>query len=607
VEAIMARRTETLDSRTARATTSGAPTPLLRLVEPGFDGVAPGGTPGASADTTAPGRSATVPDRLARAQVEQALERHRGLLLGLPGVLSVRRGYKVTDGWISTTPAIVVTVRKKELAPALSIPSQLDGVLVDVAPATPREQLLALPASEKKKYDLSVTDELEELVRTSRYQAPPHLSLQPVEAAMTVLCHASPDAGFPTLKGFLAETTQRLTVGMYDFTAPHVKERLIAAMRDVRGALRLVLDPKIALGAPGEGDNPKANDETEDVVREALANALGTRFEFVWAAVKLAGKTTAGIFPSAYHIKVAVRDGRAFWLSSGNWQSSNQPDLDPLHATAPDPDVLRTYNREWHVVVDHAPLAQLLEQYLEWDMEQAGPLQVGPEVSPLPELIVPPAPEAAEIVPARYFPPKLFTFTAERPLRVLPLLSPDNYAAQVLELVRSARHKLYIQNQYIKTSATNPDRASSGNAPEFQAVLDAVRKCIDEGVEVRIIVRDLPDTRQQLEALRDAGFDLATVRVLSGTHTKGIVVDSSVVMVGSHNWSSDGVVYNRDASLIFYDADIAKYYEELFIYDWSRARQQLHFESAMPIIAGSGAEAAAVGHVAMPWNAIYED
>ena len=39
-----------------------------------------------------------------------------------------------------------------------------------------------------------------------------------------------------------------------------------------------------------------------------------------------------GLLASAYHIKVAVRDGAAIWLSSGNWQSSNQPDVHPFVA-----------------------------------------------------------------------------------------------------------------------------------------------------------------------------------------------------------------------------------------------------------------------------------
>jgi phosphatidylserine/phosphatidylglycerophosphate/cardiolipin synthase-like enzyme len=52
------------------------------------------------------------------------------------------------------------------------------------------------------------------------------------------------------------------------------------------------------------------------------------------------------------------------------------------------------------------------------------------------------------------------------------------------------------------------------------------------------------------------------------THTKGIIVDSARVLLGSHNWSYDGTVLNRDASLLFYEAEIGQYLEEIFIYDW---------------------------------------
>src|SRR5262249_43803764 len=153
----------------------------------------------------------------------------------------------------------------------------------------------------------------------------------------------------------------------------------------------------------------------------------------------------------------------------------------------------------------------------------------------------------------------------EAPLKVQPLLSPDNYARHTLDLIQSARRSLYIQNQYIKVAKPGQ------NAAEFTAILDAIVHAIRDQVDVRIIVRDLPDTRTQLEALHEYGVSLDHVKVLKATHTKGVIVDSSVVMVGSHNWSNDGVLYNRDASLIFYDAGIAKFYEEVFLYDWTRA------------------------------------
>ena len=599
------RSSQTLTAAPSAAAATSAALTARSLIADGSDGRSPQqpaaiGVPRPIQVTASAGISPSAPQqRIAVAQAELAIAKYRRDLLRIPGVLSVRRGYKVTNGWISTTPAIVVTVREKQAQPALNIPEQLDGVLVDVAPASPREQLLALSPEQQKTVDMSYAADMDEVIRTSRYVPPEHLSLDQVERGMTVLCHVSPDAGWPTLKQFMRGVTQRLTVGMYDFTAPHVLTQLVASMKTVKGPLRLVLDPKLALNSPGEGDNPKANDKTEDTVREELEKALGKRLDFVWAAIKLQGKTTAGIFANSYHIKVAVRDGRAFWLSSGNWQSSNQPDVAPLTDHVDGADVLRTYNREWHVVIQCPPLAQLYEAYLEYDFEQAQPLQVGPEAALLPNLAIPPTAELeVEEVAPQFVAPKEFTFSDDRPLRVQPLLSPDNYAEHTLRLIESARRTLYIQNQYIKIAKENAD--------EFLAILNAIKKRIAEGVDVRIIVRDLPDVRTQLEALQDFGFAMSQVKVLRSTHTKGVIVDSSVVMIGSHNWSNDGVLYNRDASLIFFDEDIARYYEQIFLYDWSRARQQLHFEEAMPVIVGDS-ESAPIGHDVVPWHWIYDE
>lgn len=66
---------------------------------------------------------------------------------------------------------------------------------------------------------------------------------------------------------------------------------------------------------------------------------------------------------------------------------------------------------------------------------------------------------------------------------------------------------------------------------------------------------------------------LSAVKIQNGGHNKGLVVDSNVVMLGSQNWSGDGVIRNRDASLIIYNADAAQYYEQIFLHDWANMAQ----------------------------------
>jgi phosphatidylserine/phosphatidylglycerophosphate/cardiolipin synthase-like enzyme len=66
------------------------------------------------------------------------------------------------------------------------------------------------------------------------------------------------------------------------------------------------------------------------------------------------------------------------------------------------------------------------------------------------------------------------------------------------------------------------------------------------------------------------------LRIQQRVHNKGIVVDSAVVLVSSQNWSADGVLRNRDAGLILSNAEIAEYFERIFIDDWTqRANQKL--------------------------------
>ena len=559
------------------------------------------------------------------AEVERQIERHRNRLLQLPGVLDLRPGYRFRGGWITGEPCIVATVHRKldktALAPNQQLPREVGGIGIDVVPATPLEQALA--AAGLRPDSLSGEAARLLLIATPRamppleagplaaaapqpgYVPPPDVRLDAVSGPVELVCHLSPDAGWPTLRAFLGGVRERLTVAMYDFTAPHVLTAIQAAAAATAGAggsLRLILDPNESRGGAGDPDNPKAGDLDEDAVTRELHTQLGSRFAFTWAAVKVTGKTTGELFPSAYHIKLAVRDGRAFWLSSGNWQSSNQPPIDPLGEHASLLGVHRRYNREWHVLVKHEGLARTLERFVQWDAEQALPLNGTAAPAPaLPDLVV----DRAGIEPLVATPPVFFAPKRVR-LRggdwIQPLLTPDNYAEHVLALIERAGQRLWLQNQYIKIGAGIASRP-----PKFRALLEALRsKQRQPGIDVRIILRDIGNTRAMIEALHANGFDTnpERMRVQKGSHTKGIVVDGDLVLIGSHNWSGDGTVLNRDASLIVRNAEAASYYAAAFEHDWERlARPFILAERAMPMLAGSETELPE-GKSRVPWVAM---
>jgi phosphatidylserine/phosphatidylglycerophosphate/cardiolipin synthase-like enzyme len=270
------------------------------------------------------------------------------------------------------------------------------------------------------------------------------------------------------------------------------------------------------------------------------------------------------------------------------------------------PGILLDYNREWHVVVEHPGLARMFERFIEWDIEKSREASA-PESLPaappaLPELLVP-AP-SVEALP-RYFPPARMTFNSAQKLRVQPLLTPDNYSDEVLRLIESAQEKVYFQNQSIGFA--------KNNYADFLALIDALRRKMDDGLDVRLILRGDFGPRVMLENLVARGFDSRNIKFQSNCHTKGIVVDSRAVLVSSHNWTNSGTLFNRDAGLIFHNARVARYYEDIFLHDWEHLAEHIvQQEAGAPVVAslaGSAGqeEATPPGMVRVPWNVYYED
>lgn len=518
---------------------------------------------------SAPRATAASP---ANVTIEAAVAEARRLFAARPDVVSIGAGWQFSDGWITDTKAVVVAVRSK-LSPSeldargvRPLPSLVLGFPVDVRPATLEE---VNPEAVQ----------LEAYARTweSPYQTWPEVPLKEVNEKMKATLHASPDAGWPLLSAFLAKTAKTLTVGMYDFTAPHIVDAVQQAGKPSPRTLSLVLQANQDIGKGTKKDDiPDA--ETVD----RLQSAMKKRFEFAWASVHGAN----ALFRSAYHIKVAVRDGGAFWLSSGNWQSSNQPDDDPINGEDTSPPLLSTCNREWHAIVEGKTLSTIFEKYLIRDREQAEARAKDEAVAPPEPMVWVPEgyfqPSETELEGrAQYFPPE----TLDKAIRIQPLLTPDNYSDHVVALINSATHHLYFQNQSLKIGPKGE------NPPHYENLLAALLKKQEDGIDVRIIIRRIGDLRMIVEGIKNYGFDTDTVKLQTNCHTKGIIVDGKVVMIGSQNWTGDGTGYNRDASLIFFDEDAAQYYEKLFLYDWNRIGKPKIDESLPPPELATGEEA----------------
>jgi phosphatidylserine/phosphatidylglycerophosphate/cardiolipin synthase-like enzyme len=542
--------------------------------------------------------------------IDSAIRKHLPALRK-PGVLTVRPGYEIAGHQLTGKSAIVATVhtKKKDLPKTDMLPDSINNIPVDVREATAHQRLRAhdpaaaaltqaygrpedkepswplereMPSG--KLLDAAQSDTQKKLAQrraqqpatdralqahSSKPQIPyvpaPGASLDPVTTTTTIIAHVSPDAGLVNLEKFLAGTQHSLIIGMYDFTSGEI---LNDFLKDLNGSqtLQMVLD------------NPAPNptrDQTDAQTVEELNHALGVRASIARALVRSDVYAAAWIFPYAYHIKVIVRDGTAFWLSSGNLNRSNQPNL----ASPP-----RTEDRDWHVIIQDPGLAKTFTAFLDQDFASAkahpatlpgdaaaavadAHAKLAADTNPLPppvqqvtQALKKPAPSG---VPAQTF--------SNVKVKITPLLTPDTlagttkgqYLTNIMQLVGGAKRSLYIQLQYIESSSGTGD---------YNSLLQAIADRVKAGVDVRLIENGEYGEKWG-EKMKQAGVDLtANIRMQPNVHNKGFVVDSSTAVVSSQNFSPAGIEQNRDAGVIIEYPPIAQYFEKIFVSDWNGAK-----------------------------------
>jgi hypothetical protein len=539
-------------------------------------------------------------------QIDKIIQRNLGKL-HKRGVLTVRPGFEIANHQLTGKSAIVATVhtKQKNLPKADMLPNSISGIPVDVREARPFQRLCArnwpaaavsqafarpedkepvwpferqIPSGKLLQNLWSMTPKglmkstasqpgMQKALATHakkkqlKYVPAKNAPLVPVTTTTTITAMVSPDAGFVTLQNFLAGTKKSLIVGMYDFTSGSLLKDFQTALASPK-TLQMVLDNPAS-------PNPTANQSDAQTV-EALRSSLGSRASIAWALDRSDKFVAVWMFPYAYHIKVIVRDGSSFWLSSGNLNNSNEPNP----ASPPSHE-----DRDWHVIIEDPQLAKTFGAYLDQDFASAAANQASPPNAVLAavseantELALdtnPPTPRpltvSKNMVAAKTFP--------DLPVTITPLLTPDTlpnsttgqYLASMTKLISSAEKSLFIQLQYIEASKGTGD---------YDALLRAIANRIKAGVDVRLI-EDQQNGEKWAEKMKASGVDLtANIRLQASpnVHNKGFVVDSKTVVVSSQNFSPAGVQTNRDAGVIIDSRVIAQYFQPVFVSDWNRLK-----------------------------------
>nr|WP_315428173.1 phospholipase D-like domain-containing protein [uncultured Albidiferax sp.] len=488
-------------------------------------------------------------------------------LEGEDAVLSVRPGALVASGLLTSTVGLVVAVHPSALERVRSkLPAEFRGFSVMLQPASIQDQLGMGTWDGTQREGVS-SIAYNDADRTSKAYSFDWLSTE----AVGVTAHVGPERSWTVLKSFIEGAKERLVSSMYEFHAGHIATELSSRL-DHHVALKLVLARQSR--NPSRGDIPVGDFDREAEFR-LWRDKYPKSFENVYVATG-----SGGLVANSYHIKVTVRDDEDVWLSSGNWKRSSQPNIPAANLNDPR-KTTSAGNREWHVTLRSNTLAERFRSHIVEDFRYCHDILGGTQEAIDDDILIDVPTirfEAVELESAaeRVFEP---LFIPPRKMRVKPLLTPDKlgkvYTDAVLTLIESAQDQLLFQNQYISFAGVK-----KGN---LKILVDALCKKSRVIRDCRIILRSGGDgLLDDMRALQLNGLDVnRCVKRLANTHTKGIVVDGKQVLIGSHNWSSDGVTLNRDASLIFDDAEIARYFLHVFEVDWERS-SALNLDAVQP-------------------------
>jgi phosphatidylserine/phosphatidylglycerophosphate/cardiolipin synthase-like enzyme len=364
-----------------------------------------------------------------------------------------------------------------------------------------------------------------------------------------IIAYASPDSTFAVTKRLLDAARRSILIGIYDFTADHAKELLLAALRrGVQVELMLDLDGR-----------------AEQDLFDELA-----RFGAACAPAPSCASKRSRYFRSS-HEKVVVIDNEWSMVQSGNFSTNSIPlnvedGGDPAHFT--------TGNRDMGLAVRSTRLAAFFRRILESDirLELSGPRAVAAFEAAADAFLVEAAPRK---IPEQLFPSQTFALT--KPLKALPVLSPDNYMNVVPPLLEKAKESIFIEQQYIKATQS-----------EIAKLLSAIKRAraARPGLDVRIVLgkifsrADLPKERANLRELKSRyGLELGRhIRYINTDrfvhcHNKMVLIDGDGVLVSSQNWSNAAVSENREAGLWLRHRDLSAYLKRIFESDWRTAVQ----------------------------------
>lgn len=362
--------------------------------------------------------------------------------------------------------------------------------------------------------------------------------LQKFKISGEIKTFVSPDSSFNAIVNELKNAEEEINLNVYEFTNSYLCDEIIFALiRNI--SVNIFLE-----GSPIGGIS-----EEEIIILDRINN-YGGNIRFIVNDKK------KKVF-SRYrfnHAKYLVIDNQTTIVTSCNWAFSGIP-KNPTYG-----------NREWGIIIRNETIAgffskvfkddfnnQRYDSYCFKDMEFDSPLNknyVDYNYSGIYEPI---------------FDQEVFNGN----FSVTPVLSPETSYRAIIELIDSAENSILIEQLYIYKNWSD----------EINPFIVHLINKSKSGIDIKVILNYNPlfiDTNLKSEKtkkyLEEHGIEVKFVysnwSIFLNVHNKAMIVDNQSVLISSINWNENSVLKNRETGLIINDQDIAKYYANVFYYDW---------------------------------------
>jgi phosphatidylserine/phosphatidylglycerophosphate/cardiolipin synthase-like enzyme len=353
-----------------------------------------------------------------------------------------------------------------------------------------------------------------------------------------VKAFVSPDCSFDVITDELRSAKKSIYINMYEFTNPFLMDEIIAALnRNISVTILLERSPAGGI------------DRREMFILQEISNH-GGKIRFIGKSENIYSRYNFN------HAKYVIIDNETSIIESANWGKTGVP-------------INNTFgNREWGVIIKNKTLASYL---LGVFLDDCNISRI--DVSSLYDISI-----STEkylfldyFIPNGFYNPKFEPISINGSLNVTLILSPDNSLPAILKMIKSANSSIYVEQLYIYKHWSNN---------KLNPLLEELINRSKSGVDVRVVLNYNTNYEYTNEINNETYSYLINHSVnvkfvytnwsyFTNIHNKGIIVDNQTVLISSINWNEKSFLNNRELGIIIENSSIAKYFANIFIYDWS--------------------------------------